>query len=56
MDILNEFICSLVSQNNDLMYKNQLNNEDKIELLSDIIDDSEKIIALCNTEIEKLDI
>ena len=56
MDKLNEFITSLVTLNGDLIYKNSLNNEDKIDLLSDIISDSEKIIEICNTEIENLDV
>lgn len=55
MDKLTEFINSTKELNG--MLSDQKNSfESKIDILSDIISDSEKIIELCNTEIEKFDI
>ena len=54
MDKITVFIQSTMELNQ--MRSDSKNSfEDKIELLSDIISDSEKIIELCNNEIEKLD-
>lgn len=54
MDKLNEFICSIVSQHNDLIDDASLDNELKMDILGDIITDSETIIKLCNEQIENL--
>lgn len=55
MNKITEFIQS-TKELNQMLSDTRNSFESKIEILGDIITDSERIIELCNTEIEKLDI